>query len=86
MPITVQTLVHAPIESVWRAYTTPDDIRQWNAASPDWHTTAARVDLRRYRKSQRGPKKTAPKRVHDPKRPHVSVARLLAQRGQVASP
>ena len=47
---------------------------------------AARVDLRRYRKSQRGPKKTAPKRVHDPKRPHVSVARLLAQRGQVASP
>lgn len=46
---------------------------------------AARVDLRRYRKSQRCPKKTAPKRVHDPKRPHVSVARLLAQRGQVAS-
>lgn len=47
---------------------------------------AARVDLRRYRKSRQGPKKTAPKRVHDPKRPHVSVARLLAQRGQVASP
>lgn len=47
---------------------------------------AARVDLRRYHKSQRGSKKTAPKQVHDPKRPHVSVARLLAQRGQVASP
>lgn len=47
---------------------------------------AVRVDLRRYRKSQRGPKKTAPKRVHDPKRPHVSVARLLAQRAKVASP
>lgn len=42
---------------------------------------AARIDLRRYRKSRRGPKKTAPKRVHDPQRPHVSVARLLAQRG-----
>ena len=47
---------------------------------------AARVDLRRYHKSPRGSKKTAPKRVHDPKRPQVSVARLLAQRGQVASP
>jgi uncharacterized protein YndB with AHSA1/START domain len=44
--ITVQTTVNAPIQEVWRAYTTPDDIKQWNAASPDWHTTAATVDLR----------------------------------------
>src|ERR1700746_3384654 len=36
----------APIEEVWRAYTTPEDIKQWNAASADWHTTAASVDLR----------------------------------------
>ena len=47
---------------------------------------AARLDLRRYRKSRRGPKKPAPQRVHNPKRPHVSVARLLAQRTRVASP
>jgi uncharacterized protein YndB with AHSA1/START domain len=46
MQITVQTLVNAPIEKVWSAYTTPDDIKQWNAASDDWHTTAASVDLR----------------------------------------
>ena len=46
MKIVVSTLVAAPIHEVWRAYTTPDDIRQWNAASPDWHTTAASVDLR----------------------------------------
>jgi uncharacterized protein YndB with AHSA1/START domain len=46
MEITVQTVVNAPIQEVWRAYTTPEDIKQWNAASPDWHTTAARVDLR----------------------------------------
>ena len=46
MNITVETIVSAPIEEVWRAYTTPEDIKQWNAASDDWHTTAAEVDLR----------------------------------------
>src|SRR3954454_20393464 len=46
MKITVETTVAAPLEEVWRAYTTPEDIKQWNAASPDWHTTAATVDLR----------------------------------------
>lgn len=46
MKITISTLVPAPITEVWRAYTTPEDIRQWNAASDDWHTTAASVDLR----------------------------------------
>jgi len=46
MKISVETTVAAPIEQVWRAYTTPEDIKQWNAASDDWHTTAATVDLR----------------------------------------
>lgn len=46
MKISVETHVAAPIAEVWRAYTTPEDIKQWNAASPDWHTTAASVDLR----------------------------------------
>lgn len=46
MKIAVETTVAAPIEKVWRAYTTPEDIKQWNAASDDWHTTAATVDLR----------------------------------------
>jgi uncharacterized protein YndB with AHSA1/START domain len=44
--ITVETHVNAPIEKVWSAYTSPEDIKQWNAASDDWHTTAASVDLR----------------------------------------
>jgi len=44
--ITVQTTVAAPVERVWVAYTTPDDIRRWNAASEDWHTPQASVDLR----------------------------------------
>jgi predicted 3-demethylubiquinone-9 3-methyltransferase (glyoxalase superfamily) len=46
MKITVQTAVAAPVAEVWRAYTSPDDIKQWNAASDDWHTPAATVDLR----------------------------------------
>ena len=46
MKITVSTVVVAPLYEVWRAYTTPEDIKAWNAASPDWHTTAAAVDLR----------------------------------------
>ena len=46
MKITVETNVAAPVEQVWCAYTTPADIKQWNAASEDWHTTAATVDLR----------------------------------------
>lgn len=41
---------------------------------------AGRVPLSAYRKSKRGPKKKTPPRRHDPKKPHVSTARLLAQR------
>ncbi|MES2205616.1 MAG: SRPBCC domain-containing protein [Pseudomonadota bacterium] len=46
MQITVETTVVAPIEKVWHAYITPEDIIQWNAASDDWHTVKANVDLR----------------------------------------
>lgn len=46
MQITVRTTVSAPLAVVWSSYTTPADIVQWNAASADWHTTTASVDLR----------------------------------------
>jgi uncharacterized protein YndB with AHSA1/START domain len=46
MKIAVETFVNAPVTKVWSAYNTPDDIKQWNAASDDWHTTASSVDLR----------------------------------------
>jgi len=46
MRITVETTIRAPLGAVWRAWTTPDDIVRWNAASADWHATAAAVDLR----------------------------------------
>lgn len=46
MKITVESIVNAPVATVWSAYTTPEDIRQWNTASDDWHTAKASVDLR----------------------------------------
>lgn len=46
MNITIETTVHAPIERVWAAWNDPRAIEQWNAASPDWHTPRASVDLR----------------------------------------
>ena len=46
MKITVQTLVDAPRAKVWDTYNNPEDIKQWNTAQDDWHTTRSEVDLR----------------------------------------
>lgn len=46
MKITVSTVIAAPIAEVWQRYNSPEDIKAWNTASPDWHTTASSVDLR----------------------------------------
>ncbi len=44
--ITVETVVNAPLETVWSSLTLPEHITQWNFASPDWHTPRASNDLR----------------------------------------
>jgi uncharacterized protein YndB with AHSA1/START domain len=44
--ITIETLVKADLTKVWAAWNNPEDIKQWNAASDDWHTTRSSVDLR----------------------------------------
>ncbi len=44
--ITVSASINAPIEHVWKCWTTPEDIMVWNTATPDWHTTAASQDVR----------------------------------------
>jgi uncharacterized protein YndB with AHSA1/START domain len=44
--ITVSTLVHAPLEHTWNAWTQPEHITQWNFASDDWHCPSAENDLR----------------------------------------
>jgi uncharacterized protein YndB with AHSA1/START domain len=46
MKITIETTVAAPIDEVWRAWTTPEDIECWNSASEDWHCPSAEIDLR----------------------------------------
>ncbi|MCC2589936.1 SRPBCC family protein [Chryseobacterium sp. MFBS3-17] len=35
--ITVETLVHADLDTVWKCYTDPQHITGWNFASADWH-------------------------------------------------
>ena len=46
MNITIETTVNARIDRVWAAWNDPRAIEQWNAASHDWHTPRASVDLR----------------------------------------
>lgn len=44
--LTVTTLVEAPVEKVWKFWTTPEHITQWNNASDDWHSPSAANDLK----------------------------------------
>jgi uncharacterized protein YndB with AHSA1/START domain len=46
MKITIETVVNASLARVWKAWNTPEDIKRWNAAQDDWHTTQSSVDLR----------------------------------------
>ena len=46
MKIAVETFVKGKLSQVWDAWNNPADIRQWNTAQEDWHTTRSTVDLR----------------------------------------
>ena len=46
MKITVETVVKAKLNKVWDVWNNPADIKQWNAAQDDWHTSRSTVDLR----------------------------------------
>lgn len=45
--ITIETLVKAPIEKVWKYWSAPEHITKWATASDDWHTPFADNDLRK---------------------------------------
>jgi uncharacterized protein YndB with AHSA1/START domain len=42
----VETVVKSGLDDVWNAWNNPADIKEWNAAADDWHTTSSTVDLR----------------------------------------
>ncbi len=44
--ITVETTVNAPVEKVWKFWSEPEHIKNWNSASDEWHTPSAENDLR----------------------------------------
>lgn len=44
--ITVETIVHAPVEKVWEFWTEPRHITKWTFASEDWHAPIAENDVR----------------------------------------
>lgn len=46
MSITVETTIDATMESVWKFWTTPEDIMQWNNPSDDWQTLRVENDLK----------------------------------------
>jgi uncharacterized protein YndB with AHSA1/START domain len=45
-PITVETVVHAPMHEVWERWNKPDHIIRWAFASEDWEAPSAENDLR----------------------------------------
>jgi uncharacterized protein YndB with AHSA1/START domain len=44
--LSIQGTINAPVEKVWKLWTSPEHITKWNTASEDWHTTFAENDLR----------------------------------------
>ena len=48
--ITVEAVVKAPVEKVWKFWSEPKHITQWAFASEDWHAPYADNDLKTGRK------------------------------------
>ncbi|AXB56550.1 SRPBCC family protein [Flavobacterium fluviale] len=44
--ITVKNTVNASLDKVWEFWNTPEHVKNWSFASPDWHTPYAESDLR----------------------------------------
>lgn len=44
--IKVQNIINASIEKVWKLWTSPEHIMNWNNASLDWHTPYVENDLK----------------------------------------
>jgi uncharacterized protein YndB with AHSA1/START domain len=44
-PITIETIINAPLKKVWNYWSDPQHITQWCHASDDWHAPVAENDL-----------------------------------------
>jgi len=44
--ITVETIVKAPVDKVWKSWNEPEHIMNWCHASDDWHAPASTNDIR----------------------------------------
>jgi uncharacterized protein YndB with AHSA1/START domain len=45
-PITVETVINAPIDKIWDYWNNPEHITKWAFASEDWHVPTAENDIR----------------------------------------
>ena len=45
-PITVSTMVNAPVEKAWQSWNGPEHITKWCQATPEWHAPYADNDLK----------------------------------------
>jgi len=45
--ITVESVVKAPVEKVWKYWSEPEHIKKWAFASDDWHAPHVENDLRK---------------------------------------
>lgn len=45
LPITIKTIVHAPLAKVWECWTLPEHIDQWAFATNDWEASAKENNL-----------------------------------------
>ena len=41
-PITIQSIINAPINKVWECWSKEEHITKWNFASSDWHCPSAK--------------------------------------------
>lgn len=44
--VTIQAVIQAPVDKVWRFYNEPEHMTKWSFASEDWHAPRAQNDLR----------------------------------------
>jgi uncharacterized protein YndB with AHSA1/START domain len=42
--ITIETMVKAPADKVWKLFTAPEHITKWCNASDDWHAPYAETN------------------------------------------